>query len=426
MRFPASFVQITFELHHTPKGKARSARIFSSSSVLTPYFWGILVHKTVYWIEGDGIGPDVWKGARPVIDAAVRLSYVDGRRLDWQELLAGSKALAECGELLPEATLAALRSAELAIKGPLGTPVGTGFRSLNVTLRQTLDLYACIRPIRHYKGIESPVKHPEKVDMIVFRENTEDVYAGIEFKAESPEAKKLIAFLADELGAQVDPLSAVGIKPMSKKNSTRLIRHALCHALAHNRSSLTLVHKGNIMKYTEGAFREWGYDLAATEFAGATVPESQMDNTDPTGLLIIRDRIADAMFQDVLIRPEMFSVIATPNLNGDYLSDALAAQVGGLGLAPGVNMSDKLAFFEATHGTAPALAGKDKANPGSLILCGALLLEHLGWNEAAQRIHTAVSKVIASGYVTVDLASQMHKAVTVSCTEFADRVGQAL
>ena len=382
------------------------------------------MRKTVYWIEGDGIGPDVWKSARPVIDEAIRLSYGDGRGFDWKELLAGEKALKETGTLLPDETLAALRGAELAIKGPLGTPVGTGFRSLNVTLRQTLDLYACIRPIRYFEGIESPVKHPERVDMIVFRENTEDVYAGIEYKAGTPEAAKLIAFLRDELGADVDASAAVGIKPMTEKGSKRLVRAAIRHALAQNLPSVTLVHKGNIMKFTEGAFRQHGYDVAKEEFSGQTVVEAEAASAP--GKLVIKDRIADAMFQEALIRPEQYSVLATPNLNGDYISDALAAQVGGLGLAPGVNMSEKLAFFEATHGTAPSLAGKDRANPGSLILSGALMLEHIGWKEAATRIYKAVNTAIARRAVTEDLAAQMADARTVGCTECGEIITKLL
>lgn len=380
------------------------------------------MRKTVYWIEGDGIGPDVWKSARPVIDEAIRLSYGDERGFDWKELLAGEKALKETGTLLPDETLAALRGAELAIKGPLGTPVGTGFRSLNVTLRQTLDLYACIRPIRYFEGIESPVKHPERVDMIVFRENTEDVYAGIEYKAGTPEAAKLIAFLRDELGANVDASAAVGIKPMTEAGSKRLVRRALRYALDNGRESLTLVHKGNIMKFTEGAFRQWGYDVAAQEFGDRTCTEKE----PAPGRLVVKDRIADAMFQEALLRPEQYQVLATPNLNGDYISDALAAQVGGLGLAPGVNMSDSLAFFEATHGTAPTIAGQDKANPGSVILCGALLMEHLGLPRAAERIRAAVGKAIAAKSVTVDLAAQVSGARVVGCAEFGDIIGANL
>jgi isocitrate dehydrogenase len=379
---------------------------------------------TVYFIEGDGIGPEVWKAARPVIDRAVELSYTDGRALDWQELLAGKKAYAATGSYLPEATLETLKQASLAMKGPLETPVGGGFRSLNVTLRQTLDLYACIRPIRYFPGIESPVKHPERVNMVVFRENTEDVYAGIEWPAGSPEANRLIAFLRDELGRNVDPASGIGIKPMTEHGSKRLVRRAIRFALDQGRTSVTLVHKGNIMKYTEGAFRAWGYEVAAQEFAGQVAPEGQ--EACPPAAVTIKDRIADAMFQEVLIRPEAYDVIATTNLNGDYLSDALAAQVGGLGLAPGVNMSDTLAFFEPTHGTAPSIAGKDLANPGSLVLSGALLLEHLGWKEAADRIHRAVERVIAQRTVTVDLATQMPGAQQVGCAAFGERLLAAL
>lgn len=380
------------------------------------------MRKTVYWIEGDGIGPDVWKSARPVIDEAIRLSYGDERGFDWKELLAGEKALKETGTLLPDETLAALRGAELAIKGPLGTPVGTGFRSLNVTLRQTLDLYACIRPIRYFEGIESPVKHPERVDMIVFRENTEDVYAGIEYKAGTPEAAKLIAFLRDELGANVDASAAVGIKPMTEKGSKRLVRAAIRHALAQNLPSVTLVHKGNIMKFTEGGFRQWGYDVAAQEFGDLTCTEKE----PVEGRLVVKDRIADAMFQEALLRPEQYQILATPNLNGDYISDALAAQVGGLGLAPGVNMSDSLAFYEATHGTAPTIAGQDKANPGSVILCGALMLEQMGVPAAAERIRNAMSKAIAGRAVTVDLAAQVEGARVVGCQEFGEIIGACL
>ncbi|HCF04684.1 MAG: Isocitrate dehydrogenase [Desulfomicrobiaceae bacterium] len=382
------------------------------------------MNPTVYFIEGDGIGPEVWKAARPVIDRAVELSYTDGRALDWQELLAGKKAYAATGSYLPEATLETLKQASLAMKGPLETPVGGGFRSLNVTLRQTLDLYACIRPIRYFPGIESPVKHPERVNMVVFRENTEDVYAGIEWPAGSPEANRLIAFLRDELGRNVDPASGIGIKPMTEHGSKRLVRRAIRFALDQGRTSVTLVHKGNIMKYTEGAFRAWGYEVAAQEFAGQVAPEGQ--EACPPAAVTIKDRIADAMFQEVLIRPEAYDVIATTNLNGDYLSDALAAQVGGLGLAPGVNMSDTLAFFEPTHGTAPSIAGKDLANPGSLVLSGALLLEHLGWKEAADRIHRAVERVIAQRTVTVDLATQMPGAQQVGCAAFGERLLAAL
>jgi len=372
--------------------------------------------RRVYFIEGDGIGKEVWAAGRPVLDRAVEVAYGDGRGFEWEELLAGKKAFAETGSYLPESTLEALKGADLAMKGPLETPVGKGFRSLNVTLRQTLDLFACIRPIQYFKGIESPVKHPERVDMVVFRENTEDVYAGIEWQAGSAEARRLIAFLRDEMGANVDAESGIGIKPMTAKGSKRLIRRAIQFALDQKRRSVTMAHKGNIMKFTEGAFRNWGYELAAEEFAGRVILEGQ--DCCPPGALVLKDRIADAMFQEVLIRPENYDVIATPNLNGDYLSDALAAQVGGLGLAPGVNMSSDLAFFEPTHGTAPTIEGKDLANPGSLILSGALMLDHVGWHEAASRIRKAVELAIAEGRVTVDLASQMTDARQVGCMEF--------
>ncbi|MBD5626933.1 MAG: NADP-dependent isocitrate dehydrogenase [Desulfovibrio sp.] len=379
------------------------------------------MRKTIYWIEGDGIGPEIWRAARPVIDAA--LAAESDMRLDWQELLAGEKAREAEGTPLPEATLTALRGADIAMKGPLGTPVGTGIRSLNVALRQGLDLYACIRPVRHIPGLETPVKHPERVDMVIFRENTEDVYAGVEFAAGTPEARKLAEFLRDELGVtRVAEVAAIGIKPMTESGSKRLVRRALRYALENGRPSLTLVHKGNIMKFTEGAFRQWGYDVAAEEFGDATCTEK-----DPVpGRLVVKDRIADAMFQEALLRPEAYSVLATPNLNGDYISDALAAQVGGLGLAPGVNMSDSLAFFEATHGTAPAIAGKDRANPGSIILCGALLMEHLGVPAAAERIRSAVAKAIAGKAVTEDLAAQVPGSRVVGCKEFGEIIGENL
>ncbi|WP_209280069.1 NADP-dependent isocitrate dehydrogenase [Desulfobaculum xiamenense] len=384
----------------------------------------IRMQKTVYFIEGDGIGPEVWAAGRPVIDAAVAKAYGGERRLEWVQLLAGEKAFAETGQYLPQATMDALRGAELAMKGPLTTPVGKGFRSLNVTLRQTLDLYACIRPVRHFEGVESPVKRPEAVDMVVFRENTEDVYAGIEFASGSPEAKRLIAFLRDELGADVDPAAGVGVKPITERCSKRLVRKAIRFAVDAGRPSVTLVHKGNIMKYTEGAFRAWGYEVAADEFADNVMTEDEAATGGKP--VIIKDRIADAMFQNALMYPEQYSVLATTNLNGDYLSDALAAQVGGLGLAPGVNMGDTLAFFEPTHGTAPTIAGKDKANPGSLILSGAMMLEHAGMPEAAALIHAAMDRVISSRRVTVDLASQIADAQTVGCKAFGELLGENL
>ena len=375
---------------------------------------------TVYWIEGDGIGPEIWKVTRPVLDAAMQAATDGEEELEWVELLAGEKATRLTGSPLPQETLDTLKTASVAIKGPLGTPVGGGMRSLNVAMRQAFDLYACIRPVSWFEGISTPVKHPENVNMVIFRENTEDVYAGIEYQAGSAEAEKLAAFLRSEFGAKISEASAIGIKPMSAFCSKRLVRRAIRYALDHHLPSVTLVHKGNIMKFTEGGFRAWGYEVAREEFGDITIPEKEATPENSKGKIIIKDRIADAMFQEALIRPEQYSVLATPNLNGDYISDALAAQVGGLGLAPGVNMSEKLAFFEATHGTAPSLAGKDRANPGSLILSGALMLEHIGWKEAATRIYKAVNTAIARRAVTEDLAAQMADARTVGCTEFGE------
>ncbi len=379
------------------------------------------MQQPVYYIEGDGIGPEVVSAARPIIDAAVAKACPDFR-LDWRELPAGEKALKETGELLPQSSLDTLRTASFALKGPLGTPVGKGFRSLNVTLRQTLDLYACIRPVRWFPGVSSPVRHPEKVDVVIFRENTEDLYLGLEYKSGSPEAAKLLGYLRDALGVSLPAEAAVGLKPMTPTGSKRLIRRAIRFALDRKKPSVTFMHKGNIMKFTEGGFREWGYELARDEFAAACRLES-----DPASdKLVIKDRIADALFQEVLLHPEEYSVIAAPNLNGDYISDAVAAQVGGLGMAPGVNMSDTLAFYEATHGTAPNIAGKDKANPCSVVLCGAMMLEEMGKPEAARLIHAAVEKVVAAKTVTQDLAAQMSGARTVGCCEFGDLLGAAL
>lgn len=371
--------------------------------------------RTVYYIEGDGIGPEIWAVARPIIDAALAAEHA--RPLAWRELLAGEKAVSETGSPLPEETLKILTGATVAMKGPLGTPVGCGIRSLNVALRQGLDLYACIRPVQHMPGLETPVKHPERVDMTIFRENTEDVYAGIEFPAQSPQAKKLAAFLREELGVKaINDAAAIGIKPMTEFCSKRLVARAIDYALKQGKKSVTLVHKGNIMKFTEGGFRQWGYEVARERFSEQICTEQE----PASGKLEIRDRIADAMFQEALLRPEQYDVLATPNLNGDYISDALAAQVGGLGLAPGVNMSDSLAFFEATHGTAPSIAGKDMANPGSLLLCGAMLLEHIGEQKAGARIRAALRTAIAGKKVTPDLAAQIAGASVTGCKNFAD------
>ena len=375
---------------------------------------------TVYWMEGDGIGPEIWKATRPVLDAALMASTGGEHSLEWVELLAGEKAMKLTGSPLPQETLDTLGKASVAIKGPLGTPVGGGMRSLNVAMRQTFDLFACIRPVRWFEGISTPVKHPELVNMVIFRENTEDVYAGIEYQAGSAEAEKLGTFLRSEFGAKVREGSAIGIKPMSAFCSKRLVRRAIQYALEHNLPSVTLVHKGNIMKFTEGGFRAWGYEVAKEEFGDVTIPEKEATPENSKGKIIIKDRIADAMFQEALLHPDQYSVLALPNLNGDYISDALAAQVGGLGMAPGVNMSDSLALFEATHGTAPTAAGKDIANPGSLLLSGALMLEHLGFADAAEKVRAALTAVIADKTVTPDLAAEMPGAQAVSCSRFGE------
>ncbi len=375
------------------------------------------------FIEGDGIGPDIWRATRMVLDAAVEKAYNGKRSISWKEIYAGEKAKEKTGEYLPQETLDAISEYVVAIKGPLTTPVGEGIRSLNVTLRQVLDLYACVRPVRYFKGVPSPVKRPELVNMVIFRENTEDVYAGIEWPAESPEAKKVIDFLAKELGAKIRSDSGIGIKPISKTGTFRLVRKAIRYAIENNRDSVTLVHKGNIMKYTEGAFRNWGYELAATEFPEKTISEADLwekhGGNVPEGKIVIKDRIADAMFQQILLRPAEYSVLAMPNLNGDYMSDALAAQVGGLGMAPGANIGDGVALFEATHGTAPKYTGLDKVNPGSLILSGAMMLEYLGWDEARDKIYEGLERAISKKRVTYDLARQIPDAEEVKCSEFA-------
>jgi len=372
------------------------------------------------FIEGDGIGPDIWSATRHVVDGAVEKAYGGQRRIVWMEVFAGEKAVEVAGEWLPDETLRALTEFRVAIKGPLTTPVGGGIRSLNVTLRQVLDLYACIRPVRWIPGVPSPVREPQKVDVVIFRENTEDVYAGIEWKADSPEADRARSFLVDELGAKIREHSAIGVKPMSAFGSKRLIGAAIRYAISRKLPSVTMVHKGNIMKYTEGAFRDWGYELAREEFADVTVTES--DGANANGKVILKDRIADAMFQQILLRPDEYSVLATPNLNGDYLSDAAAAQVGGLGMAPGANVGDEAAVFEATHGTAPKYAGQDKVNPGSLILSAVMMLEHLGWNEAATLVVRGLEGAVAKGTVTYDLERQMEGATLVSTSRFAKEI----
>jgi isocitrate dehydrogenase len=378
---------------------------------------------TVAFIEGDGTGPDIWRAARRVFDVAVEATYGGGRRILWREVLAGEKAFRETGNWLPQETLETIQGLGVAIKGPLTTPVGEGFRSLNVTLRQELDLYACIRPVRYIPGVPSPMKNPERVNMVVFRENNEDVYAGIEFASRTPEAEKLRTFLREVLGKDTPEESAIGIKPMSPKGSRRLIRMAIQYAIDNGFPSVTLMHKGNIMKFTEGGFREWGYMLAREEFSEQTVAEADLPaGRVPKGRVVIKDRIADNMFQQVLTRPEEYHIIATTNLNGDYISDALAAQVGGLGMAPGGNIGDKAAIFEATHGTAPKYAGQDKANPSSLILSGVMLFEYLGWPEAAERVREGLVRAIAQKTVTYDLARQMEGAIEVACSQFAEAV----
>lgn len=378
------------------------------------------------YIEGDGIGPDIIRAALPVWDAAVEKAYAGKRKVAWKEILAGEKAYKETGSYLPEETLEAIKEHVVAIKGPLTTPVGGGFRSLNVTIRQVLDLYACVRPVRWVPGVPSPVKHPEKIDMVVFRENTEDVYAGIEWEAGTPEAKKIIAFIRDELGKEIREDSGIGVKPISRFGTRRLVRKAIEYALANGKPSVTLVHKGNIMKYTEGAFRNWGYELAKEEFAEETITEAELwekyEGKAPEGKVIIKDRIADAMFQWALLRPEEYSVLAMPNLNGDYMSDALAAQVGGLGMAPGANIGDGYAVFEATHGSAPKYAGMDKVNPSSVILSGAMMFEYLGWKEVADLIWQGIARAVQDKVVTYDLARQIEGAKLVKCSEFGQYV----
>lgn len=382
----------------------------------------------ISFIEGDGIGPDIWAAARPVFDAAVRQAYGGKRRIIWHELLAGEKAQKLHGSdtRLPERTLEDIARYGIAIKGPLTTPVGSGFRSLNVALRQKLDLYACVRPVRYFQGVPAPVVHPERLNVVIFRENTEDVYAGVEWEAGSQDAQEVLEFVNKKLKDSGSPTislkSAVGIKPMSEFNTRRLVRRAIQYALETGRKSVTLVHKGNIMKYTEGAFRDWGYRVALEEFPEQTVTETELserlNGQIPYGCIVIKDRIADAMFQQLILRPEEYSVIATPNLNGDYLSDAASAQVGGLGMAPGANIGDRCALFEATHGTAPKYAGLDKVNPSSLILSGVEMLKFMGWTEAAELIASAVTKTIEQGIVTYDLARQMEDAREVKCSEF--------
>ena len=381
---------------------------------------------TVPFIEGDGIGPDIWQAARMVMDAAVSGAYGGRRGIDWLEVDAGEKGYRRTGEWLPDKTLETIEAHVVAIKGPMTTPVGRGIRSLNVAIRQKLDLYACVRPVKYIDPVPNPMKNPGDVDMVIFRENTEDLYAGVEFESGSPEARAVIDFLKEKSGADLAPDSGIGIKPISPKNTKRLVAAAIRHAVDNHLPSVTLMHKGNIMKYTEGAFRKWGYEVARERFGDQTVTEAELwenhGGVPPEGKVVIKDRIADMLFQQVLLRPAEYSVIATPNLNGDYISDALAAQVGGLGMAPGANIGDTCAVFEATHGTAPKYAGLDKVNPGSLILSGAMMLEYMGWTEAAARIRDGISAAIKAGTVTYDLARQIDGATEVKCSEFARKI----
>ncbi len=374
------------------------------------------------FIEGDGTGPDIWRATKIALDAAVKSAYGDDRRIEWLEILAGEKSFNADGQWLPDETLEQIKTYKVAIKGPLTTPVGKGIRSINVGLRQELDLYACVRPVTYISGIPSPVVRPQDVDMIVFRENTEDVYAGLEWEAGSDTAKKFIDLVAAEEGRDIRPDSGIGIKPMSKTGTRRLVKMAFDYALEHGKSSVTLVHKGNIMKFTEGAFRQWGYELAA-EYGDKLITEDELwekyDGKPPEGKVVVKDRIADAMFQQILLRPAEYDVLAMPNLNGDYMSDALAAMVGGLGMAPGANIGAGYALFEATHGTAPKYADLDKVNPGSLILSGAMMLDYMDWKEAAACLRDSLVKTIDQKTVTYDLARQMEGATEVKCSEFA-------
>ncbi|RYM06916.1 NADP-dependent isocitrate dehydrogenase [Sporolactobacillus sp. THM7-7] len=418
--------------------QAQGERIIVENGVLN-----VPSHPVIPFIEGDGIGPDIWAAASRVFNEAVKKAYNGDREIVWKEVLAGQKAFDKTGEWLPQKTIDAIKKYIIAIKGPLTTPVGGGIRSLNVALRQQLDLFTCLRPVRYFEGVPSPVKHPERVDMVIFRENTEDIYAGIEFQSETAEAKRIIGFLQNDLGIRkirFPETSGIGIKPVSKEGTERLVRAAIRYAIQHGRKSVTLVHKGNIMKFTEGAFKNWGYELAEREFADQTFTWKQYDviadkegkkvaneaqkKAEEEGRVIVKDAIADNFLQQVLTRPAEYDVVATMNLNGDYISDALAAQVGGIGIAPGANINYEtgVAIFEATHGTAPKYAGLDKVNPSSVILSGVLMFEHLKWNEAAKRIIQAVEKTIAGKTVTYDFARLMENAHEVKCSEFADAI----
>lgn len=400
-------------------------------------------HPVIPFIEGDGIGPDIWAAASRVLDGAVEKAYNGEKKIVWKEILAGEKAFEQTGSWLPDETLEAVREYIIAIKGPLTTPIGGGIRSLNVALRQELDLYTCLRPVRYFNGVPSPIKRPEDTDMVIFRENTEDIYAGIEYQQGTPEVEKLINFLQNELGVKnirFPETSGIGIKPISEEGTHRLVRATIEYAIKHGRKSVTLVHKGNIMKFTEGAFKNWGYELAEKEYGDKVFTWAQYDEivekegkdaannaqaeAEAAGKIIVKDTIADIFLQQILTRPKEFDVVATMNLNGDYISDALAAQVGGIGIAPGANINYVTghAIFEATHGTAPKYAGLDKVNPSSVLLSGELMLRHLGWNEAADLIMASMDKTIGSKVVTYDFARLMDGATEVKCSEFADEL----
>ena len=388
-------------------------------------------HPILGYIEGDGIGPDITSACLRVWDAAVAKVYADKRKVHWAELFLGEKAAGMyAGNYFPEETLEAIKELVVAIKGPLTTPIGGGFRSLNVSLRQTLDLFACVRPVKYYAGVPSPMKKPEEVDAVIFRENTEDVYAGLEYQTGTPENLKLAKFLREELGAEFFQDAGLGVKPISEFGSKRLVRKAIEYAMEKQLPSVTLVHKGNIMKYTEGAFRAWGYEVAAEEFGDVTITEDEMwdkfDGQRPDGKIVIKDRIADIMFQLMQLRPAEFDVLATMNLNGDYLSDSMAASVGGIGIAPGANMSDEVAVFEATHGTAPKYANQDKVNPSSLLFSGVMMFDHIGWFEVGQAIEQAFETVVGNKIVTYDFARQIDGATEVATSGFADHLIEAI
>jgi isocitrate dehydrogenase len=385
-------------------------------------------NPVIAFIEGDGTGPDIWRASKRVFDAAVEKAYKGNKKIAWMEVYAGEKSVKVYGknQWLPDETVEAIREYQVAIKGPLTTPIGGGIRSLNVAMRQLLDLFTCVRPVKYYSGVPSPMKRPQEVNIVIFRENTEDVYAGIEFKSGTKEAEDVRKYIEKKSGKQIRKNSSIGIKPMSEFGSKRLVKKAIDYAIANNKKSITLVHKGNIMKFTEGSFKEWGYQVAEDEYKNICITEeelvSKFNSKLPEGKILIKDRIADSMFQQLLLRPSEYEVLATPNLNGDYISDAAAAQVGGLGIAPGANISYSTAIFEATHGTAPKYAGLDKINPGSLILSGVMMFEYLGWKKAGDLIENAMKKTIKSKVVTYDFARQMSGAKEVKTSQFANEI----